>query len=131
VIINHLLLKEEKRVKILFNTTYKNYLQNNSILQIPESIKDRTQQYLELSCSILPWFKENYERINDKEFIKIKEIYDNFATSNFFYDLSKEEKRKYNKTFFNEYFKTNIFLRGFYADRCNNIRSVIKGLDNS
>ena len=105
----------------------KNYLQNNSILQIPESIKDRTQKYLELSCIILPWFKENYERTNDKEFIKIKEIYDNFATSNFFYNLSKEEKRKYNKTFFNEYFETNIFLRGFYAERCNNIRSVIKG----
>ena len=67
------------------------------------------------------------ERTIDKEFIKIKEIYDNFATSNFFYNLSKEEKRKYNKTFFNEYFETNIFLRGFYAERCNNIRSVIKG----
>ena len=113
-------------LKILFNT-YKNYMQNNFILQIPESIKDRTQKYLELSCIILPWFKENYERTNDNEFIKIKEIYDNFATSNFFYNLSKEEKRKYNKTFFNEYFETNIFLRGFYAERCNNIRSVIKG----
>ena len=39
----------------------------------------------------------------------------------------KEEKRKYNKTFFNEYFETNIFLRGFYSERCNNIRSDIKG----
>ena len=113
-------------LKILFNT-YKSYLNNKCILQIPESIKNRTQQYLELSCIILPWFKENYERTNDKEFIKVKDIYDNFSTSNFFYNLSKEEKRKYNKTFFNEYFETNIFLRGFYAERYNNFRSVIKG----
>jgi hypothetical protein len=63
-----LLLKEEKCIKIFFNT-YKNYLQNNFILQIPESIKDRTQKYLELSCIILPWFKENYERTIEKEFI--------------------------------------------------------------
>ena len=93
-----MLLKEEKRVKILFNT-YKNYLQNNSILQIPESIKDRTQKYLELSCSILPWFKENYERTNDKEFIKIKEIYDNFATSNFFIIYQKKKKENITKLF--------------------------------
>jgi len=29
--------------------------------------------------------------------------------------------------FFNEYFETNIFLRGFYSERYNNIRSVIRG----
>lgn len=113
-------------LKILFDT-YKTYLKNKSILQIPPSIKERTQQYLELSCYILPWFKENYEKTSDKEFIKIKDIYENFLTSNFFNNLSKPEKRKYNKTFFNEYFETNIFLRGFYAERYNNIRSVIRG----
>jgi phage/plasmid-associated DNA primase len=113
-------------LKILFDT-YKTYLKNKCILQVPLSIKERTQQYLELSCCILPWFKENYEKTNDKEFIKIKDIYENFLTSNFFNNLSKQEKKKYNKTFFNEYFETNIFLRGFYAERYNNIRSVIRG----
>jgi len=113
-------------LKILFDT-YKTYLKNKCILQVPQSIKDRTQQYLELSCSILPWFKENYEKTSDKEFIKVKDIYENFSTSNYFNNLSKPEKRRYNKTFFNEYFETNIFLRGFYAERYNNIRSVIRG----
>lgn len=54
---------------------------------------------LDIIDKILPWFKENYERTNDKEFIKIKEIYDNFATSNFFIIYQKKKKENITKLF--------------------------------
>jgi len=117
-------LLEENVIPDKSNETEKN---DNTIYNL--SIKVDCEMDIDgrLSCSILPWFKENYEKTSDKEFIKVKDIYENFSTSNYFNNLSKPEKRRYNKTFFNEYFETNIFLRGFYAERYNNIRSVIRG----
>jgi phage/plasmid-associated DNA primase len=113
-------------LKILFDT-YKRYIKNNSILQIPQLIKDRTQNYLELSCNIVQWFKENYEITNNNEYIKIKDIYEYFTISIYYNNLSKLEKQKYNKTFFYDYFQTNIFLRNYYSERYCNVRFVIRG----
>ena len=82
---------------------------------------------LDIIDKILPWFKETYEQTNDKEFIRIKKICDDFLRSSFCIKLSRVVREKYNKNFFLNYFDSNIFFREFYADRCNNIRSVIKG----
>ena len=41
---------------------------------MPKSISERTQSYLELSCNIVQWFKDNYEYADDsKQISKIKE----------------------------------------------------------
>ena len=44
-----------------------------------------------------------------------------------FYNLSKNDKKKYNRPYFIEYMETNIFFKKFYADRHKNIRIVLKG----
>jgi len=59
--------------------------------------------------------------------VKIKDVYDEFSDSDYFFNLFKMERRKYNKAFFVEYFETNIFLRKFYKDRHNNVRNVLFG----
>jgi phage/plasmid-associated DNA primase len=115
-------------IKILLNEHKKYYKINKSILKMPKSIVERTQNYLEMSCNIVLWFKENYQNTNDeKDIIKIKDIYEKFSTSEYYFNLSKVEKRKYNKSYFIEYFETNIFFRKHYLARDGNIRNVIKG----
>jgi len=104
--------REERRKEIIEKLTIKKYDDLDKLDIIDE---------------ILPWFKETYERTNDKEFIKVKEICDDFSKSSFCINLSRAGREKYNKTFFFNYFNSNIFFREFYADRCYNIRSVIKG----
>jgi hypothetical protein len=111
-------------IKILINE-HKKYMDNGSIINLPKSIIDRTNLYLELSCNILQWFKDNYKETTNKQSIKIKEIYETFCESEYFYNLSKFERRKYNKSYFNNYFETNIFLRKYYKERHENIRNVI------
>lgn len=113
-------------LKILFEQ-YEIYKNNNYTFNIPQSIKDRTQLYLEMSCNIVQWFKDNYTLTNEKDdYIQVKDIYSKFTQSDYYLNLSRNEKRKYNKTYFLEYFQTNIFFRKYFLERYNNIRSVIK-----
>ena len=115
-------------LKILFEE-HKKYLANNCKIILPKNIVERTNLYLELSCTILQWFKNNY-KIFDKEGqnpIKIKDIHDSFSESEYFKDLSKSERRKYTKMYFADYFENNIFLRKYFRVRYSNLRSVILG----
>lgn len=115
-------------LKILFNQHKKYYKENNSILTLPRSISDRTKAYLESSCDIVQWFKDNYVETQDKKVIcKIKDIYDIYVTSEYFFNLPKADKRKQTKSYFGEYVENNIFFRNYYKDRCNNIRNVLCG----
>jgi phage/plasmid-associated DNA primase len=114
--------------KILINEHKKYYKQNKSSLTMPKSIINRTQTYLEMSCNIVQWFKDNYEETNNlKDVCKIKDLYDDFCQSIFYFNLSKIEKKKYNKSYFTEYMETNIFFRKYYVERYNNYRTILKG----
>lgn len=112
-------------LKILMDE-YKIYNENNGLLQIPQSVEDRTKQYLELSCTIVQWFKDNYEFTNNKKDIcKIKDVFDNFIRNEYYQNLTKMDKRKYNKTYFTEYIKTNLYFKNYYYDKYLSYTSVI------
>ena len=110
---------------ILFEI-YKEVHKKYRDITIAQSIKERTMSYLELSCQLLPWFKENYELTNNKEdFIKISDIFELFKNSETYDNMSKYERKKYNKNFFLDYFEKNIVTRKYYKIRYNNIRNVL------
>jgi len=121
-------------IKILLEE-HKKYKKNNFIIDLPNSIKERTQNYLDLSFTIVKWFKETYEHTKDKsDTIKIKDLYSDFTESQYFYALTKHEKQKYNKSYFNNYIETNTFFKKYYVERLNNIRNIIqqwKKIDDS
>jgi phage/plasmid-associated DNA primase len=99
-------------------SAYSRYRANGNILALPETIKQRTAMYLELSYNIVQWFKDTYEYTGDKKhIIKMKDLYMMFASSGYFANLSKTEKRKYNKTFFSNYVQENMFFKAYYHER--------------
>jgi phage/plasmid-associated DNA primase len=113
-------------LKILMNT-YKKYKHNNGNITFPTSIVERSARYLELSCNIVQWFRDNYEETRNNEYVSIKDVYELFMSSNFINSLSRSERCKYTKKYFVEYIQNNIFFRKYYSERYDNIRSVIKG----
>ena len=118
-------------IKILLDE-HKKYMKNNSSFKLPKSIIDRTNSYLELSCNILQWFKDNYEyKKNKSSIVKIGDVFKKFKISDYYINLTKSDKRKYNKRYFIDYFKTNIFLKKFYMDRKDNIRNILTNWDES
>ena len=83
--------------------------------------------YLELSCQLLPWFKENYELTNNKkDFIKIGDIFELFKNSDTYINMSKYERKKYNKNYFKDYFEKNIVTRKYYKDITMVIEMLLK-----
>lgn len=112
-------------LKILMNE-YNKYRVNKYKLFIPKIIEDRTQNYLELSCKLVSWFKDNYEFTGNKDDIcKLKDIYDNLTESSYFFNLSKFEKQKYNRSYLTEYIKSNIFFVKYYKARTNSCINFI------
>jgi hypothetical protein len=113
-------------LKILMDE-HKNYLSSGSVFNIPDSVKNRTKIYLEMSCNIVSWFKDTYDLTNKKsDILKIKDIYSDFTSSIYYSNISKNERKKYNKAYFKEYIETNIFFKPYYKDKTHNDRSVIQ-----
>jgi len=113
-------------LKILMNT-YQKYKHTNGVLVLPPSVIERSARYLELSCNIVQWFRDNYEEARPSEYVSIKDAYELFISSDFISGLSRAERVKYNRKYFVEYIQSNIFFRKYYADRFNDVRTVIKG----
>jgi phage/plasmid-associated DNA primase len=104
-------------LKILFEI-YKDYMSRNFTFNIPKSIKERTNSYLEMSCNILGWVNEGYEKtLNKKDFIKLKEMFHCFTESTYYFNLSKSDKRIYNYSYFVKQFSENVFFSKYYRER--------------
>ena len=105
---------------------YNKYKDNNFELVVPDIIKERTQQYLEKSFNIIEWFKENYVLTNNKNNIcKMIDLYHEFSSSDFYINFTKAEKRRYNKSYFNNFITSHEFFKEYYCERNGNIRNCI------
>ena len=113
-------------LKILMNTYHK-YKHTNGDLVLPPSVIERSARYLELSCNIVQWFRDNYDEASLSEYVSVRDVYELFTTSDFISGLARPERVKYTRKYFVEYIQTNIFFRKYYADRFNDVRTIIKG----
>ena len=66
---------------------------------------------------MLNWFEDNYEKTNNnKDTIKLKIIYENFKSSDYFNNLNKLQKRQNNYKNFIEKLKSNMFLKKYVTE---------------
>lgn len=82
----------------------------------PKSCLDKCSAFLGTCDDVFGWFETFYEKtatIEDSEAIPLKDIYTSFSASSFFENMSKSDKRKYNKKYFLEKLGDNIFLRKY------------------
>jgi len=120
-----------KYKQTLFDLLCKYYVKfkNNGykLLAMPNECKIKSNEYLACSDDIYDWFSTIYELDNqnkNNEPIKISEIYEHFASSSIFSNMSKVDKRKYTLKHFNEKIKTNIFLQNYYKQKNSYINKI-------
>lgn len=88
------------------------------IRHTPESIKELNRSYMEKSDQFMTWFNSEYERTTNKEdTIKIDEVFTKYCESEFYFNLTKQQKRDNNKTRFREMIASNLSLRVFYKEK--------------
>jgi len=87
-------------------------------IEIPSGILERTNQYIEDCCDITKWFNENYEKTEDKnDIIKVKDIHLDFLYSEVYTNMSKHERKDYNKNYFTKFFSSHKIYNKFYINR--------------
>jgi len=129
------LLHSYNNIQFTESTILKKLYDISSIISDNESAKLTmlsNADYLTKSCHILPWFKQNYTFVSPTvkavQPIHITKIYNSFKDL-YFCNLTKNERRLYNLTYFRDYFKNNPYYKKFFKDRVqfNNTdyRSVI------
>ena len=119
--------------KILTEYHKQYHIIQGDCIKLSEDIKTRTNKYLEESCDIVEWYKENYSKDvidNDNTtytILKIGDIYKTFKESEFYNNLTKANKEKYTKTKFFDFIRSNIFFRKYYHEHYGNNHRVIVG----
>lgn len=104
-------------LKILFNS-YANYQKRNFKFNVPNNIIQRSNEQLKMSCTILGWINDNYDKSDVKtDYIKIKDMFDLFVCSSFYSNLTKAEKRANNYHSFLKHISTNVFFSKNYKDK--------------
>jgi len=105
-----------------------NYIINNSPkeLYIPDIIKDRSKRYVMNNDELYDWFTELHESTNDdKDILKMKEVYTRFQDSELYCSKTKEQKRVLNYKGFIEYISTSIAFKGKYKNDMKKINGVV------
>lgn len=101
------------------------FIDNSKLMNIdefiPDTIKERTKDYLMDSDPIKTWFDEEYERTGNKEdVIQIKDMYSKLKESDLYLNMNKKEKRNLTKKEFVIQISTNLFLRKDFKERLVN-----------
>jgi len=116
--------------KILTEYHTKFLNEQKSILLIADSIKLRTNQYLENSCDLVAWFQFEYKQDADNNaevsYLSLSDLHKHFLESDIYSVLSKRDKDKYTKLKFFEFVKNNLFFKKYYIERYGDRRRLLK-----
>ena len=91
---------------------------------MPEKCSKKTNEYMVASDNIFPWFKEHYEKTGGVEILGVDEVYDRFKSSDLFNNMTKKDKRRFNKSGFIEDVEKNVFLRNFVKRRDQSVGKI-------
>ena len=66
--------------------------------------------------TFLEWFNDNYEKGDENDIIKLKDLYEIFKSSDNYKNLTKELKRKYNKKKMTKDISESVLLKKYYRN---------------
>ena len=110
---------------LILTEHYKEFDNNERNLIIPDEIRKRNREYLQNSDEFLNWFNDKYQKTeNKKDTIKLKIIYEDFKSSDYFENLNKVQKRQNNYKNFVEKLQNNMFLKRNVVENKDNVNII-------
>ena len=98
--------------------SFKEFQNNNYQFDVPQSVKQRTNEYLSKSFPVLELFNQIYQPTNENvEPLKLKDVCDEIKDSELYLNLDKKDKRKFNNKYIYEFIEKNKLFRGKYFER--------------
>jgi phage/plasmid-associated DNA primase len=105
-------------------------------IPIPKCIDDRTKEYLDKCDELKVWLGEEItttpwrtkeEMFRDKDYLTPKDIHKHFKRSETYANMSKDERRNANESYFRDYLNNSNPYRKKFEDRYKGKRSVLFG----
>lgn len=124
------LLEKQEYYKISFLkqlfVAHKEYKKNGykyNIIQEGEQLK---KKYFEKAMTLINFLNEYFDMTEDEDdIISFKKIYDFFKDCEMTKQLSKEERRRYNRNGFEEYFESNIYYKSRYIKKHTSLNKAV------
>ena len=92
-------------------------------LVIPKVVRSLTNEYMAVSDDIYEWVNDNFKKTGDKnDIIKLKEVYEVFKSSEYFSNLTKIDKRKYNYKYFCLKMESNFFMKKYITETKDRVK---------
>ena len=108
---------------------WKTYDDRGRKLKIGEKIKERTKQYMIASDELSYWFDDQYINTGNKDdILKMKDVYANYKSGEYYNNLSKKSKNKNNKTWLINELQNNIIYNSFYKIRHSSKKKQYKNI---
>lgn len=115
---------QEANKSVLFDILieyFKMFQENKYILgAMPTACKKVCVDYMATSDNIYGWFSNFYKKtakIEDSKPILLSDLFNVFESSSYFSNMSKADKRTYNKKHFTDKIETNLFLQKYLKKR--------------
>ena len=96
-------------------------------LYVPEVVKVRSKEYVVENEDFFGWFNEKYVITNDdkNDVVRVKDVFNNYKNSDFYYHLTKKEKRKNTFKNFRDKIRSHLVLKNHYRfNKTNKITAV-------
>jgi len=107
---------EFKQALFMILLPYFQHYQKTLFSDAPPIVIQESKAYIKGCDNIYEWFEDNYEP-SDDSMVFVDDIYNNYSSTNEFYKLSKEDKRKYGTAKkFKEILQSNLFIRKYYKE---------------
>lgn len=93
------------------------HLKADSNLVVPKEVQNRNETYLQNSDEFYGWFYDNFQKTGNKtDFVKMKDVFNNYKNSEFFNNMTKKQKRENNYKNFIAKVEGNMFLKQFVKE---------------
>jgi len=96
-------------------------------LYVPQVVKIRSKEYVVENEDFFGWFNEKYIITDDvnNDVVRVKDVFNNYKNSDFYYHLTKKEKRKNTFKNFRDKIRFHLVLKNHYRDnKTNKITAV-------
>ena len=80
-------------------------------LKPPKSVVKEADEYMKYSDDLYGWFNDKFKREEGK-IMTFKQVYEIFSYSDYFHNMTKQDKRKYNQKYLKDVILGNQFLKG-------------------
>lgn len=108
------LIEKKEMIEMIKNKNIlkveKNYPKVDEGLSITNFIKNPEEW-------IYIFFNKHFKKVDNDQFIKLKDIYQIFRITDVFTQFTSKQKRKYNQNYFYNFFSKDEYFRKFYYDR--------------